>query len=71
MSPDEPWQGTIVEAPDMVEVNGVYWLAYAANWFNQPAYGIGVAWCAGPSGPCADVLGPPPAQLQRPGVGSR
>ena len=55
MSPDEPWQGTVIEAPDMVEVNGVYWLAYAANWFNQPAYGIGVAWCPGPSGPCADV----------------
>ena len=54
MSPDEPWQGTVIEAPDMIEVNGVYWLAYAANWFNQPAYGIGVAWCAGPSGPCAD-----------------
>jgi GH43 family beta-xylosidase len=55
MKPDEPWQGTVIEAPDMVEVNGVYWLAYAANWFNQPAYGIGVAWCAGPAGPCADV----------------
>jgi len=55
MKPDEPWEGTVIEAPDMVEVNGVYWLAYAANWFNQPAYGIGVAWCAGPSGPCADV----------------
>jgi hypothetical protein len=55
MSTDEPWQGTVIEAPDMIEVNGVYWLAYAANWFNQPAYGIGVAWCAGPSGPCADV----------------
>jgi len=59
MSPDEPWQGTVIEAPDMIEVNGVYWLAYAANWFNQPAYGIGVAWCAGPSGPCADVSNHP------------
>ena len=54
MSPDEAWQGTIVEAPDMVEVNGTYWLLYSANWFNQPAYGIGVAFCAGPAGPCAD-----------------
>ncbi len=71
MSPDEAWQGTIVEAPDMVEVNGVYWLTYAANWFNQPAYGIGVAWCVGPSGPCADVSTKPligsNAQGQGPG----
>ena len=71
MSPDEAWQGTIVEAPDMVEVNGVYWLTYAANWFNQPAYGIGVAWCVGPSGPCADVSPQPligsNAQGQGPG----
>jgi len=59
MKPDEPWQGTVIEAPDMVEVNGVYWLAYAANWFNQPAYGIGVAWCKGPLGPCADLSNQP------------
>ncbi len=59
MQPDEPWQGTVIEAPDMVEVNGVYWLAYAANWFNQPAYGIGVAWCKGPLGPCADLSNQP------------
>ena len=59
MSPDEPWQGTIVEAPDMVHVNGVYWLLYSGNWFNQPAYGIGVAFCAGPAGPCADTSDQP------------
>ncbi len=71
MRPDEPWQSTVVEAPDMVEVNGVYWMTYAANWFNQPAYGIGVAWCAGPSGPCADLSDQPlissNAQGQGPG----
>ena len=71
MSPDEPWQSTVIEAPDMIEVNGVYWLAYAANWFNQPAYGVGVAWCAGPSGPCADLTDQPlissNAQGQGPG----
>jgi hypothetical protein len=52
--PDEPWQGTIVEAPQMVLVQGRYWLFFSANWFNQPAYGIGVASCAGPTGPCDD-----------------
>ena len=55
MSPDEPWQGTIVEAPDMVQVGGTYWVFYSGNWFNQPAYGIGAARCAGPEGPCSDT----------------
>jgi Glycosyl hydrolases family 43 len=59
MGPDEPWQGTIIEAPDMVEVNGTYWVVYSGNWFNQPAYAIGAARCAGPSGPCADTTAHP------------
>ena len=37
LSPDRPWQGTIVEAPDMVEVDGAYWVVYSANWYNGPA----------------------------------
>jgi hypothetical protein len=54
LTPDEGWQGTIVEAPDLVEVDGVYWIVYSANWYNQPSYAIGVARCAGPAGPCRD-----------------
>jgi len=54
MGPDRPWQGTVVEAPDMVEVDGTYWVVYSANWYNQPAYAIGAARCVGPAGPCAD-----------------
>jgi hypothetical protein len=59
MGPDEPWQGTIVEAPDMVQVGRTYWLVYSGNWFNQPDYAIGAARCAGPSGPCADISNRP------------
>ena len=59
MGPDEPWQGTIVEAPDMVEVDGDYWVFYSGNWFNQPTYAIGAARCAGPPGPCADIVSLP------------
>ena len=59
MAPDRPWQGTIVEAPDMVEVDGAYWVVYSANWYNSPDYAVGAARCAGPAGPCAD-LGPTP-----------
>ncbi len=55
MHPDEPWQGTIVEAPDMVRAGGTYWVLYSGNWFNQPAYGVGAARCAEPQGPCADT----------------
>jgi beta-xylosidase len=55
LSPDEPWQGTIVEAPDMVEVDGAYWVFYSANWFNQPEYAVGAARCEGPAGPCRDI----------------
>lgn len=55
LQPDEPWQGTIVEAPDLETVGGQDWLFYSGNWFNQPAYAIGAAHCAGPAGPCGDT----------------
>jgi beta-xylosidase len=55
LRPDEPWQGTIVEAPDLVRVHRSYWLIYSGNWFNQPDYAIGAARCRGPAGPCADT----------------
>jgi len=53
--PDEPWQGSIVEAPDMVVAHGAYWLFYSGGWFNQNAYAVGAAKCASPLGPCADT----------------
>jgi hypothetical protein len=52
MTADLPWEGRIVESPDMVDAGGHYWLFFSGNWFNEPAYGIGVAECAGPEGPC-------------------
>jgi GH43 family beta-xylosidase len=74
MQPDERWQGTIVEAPDLVDVDGVYWVFYSGNWFNEPAYAIGAARCAGPAGPCADSSPLPllasDAQGQGPGEAS-
>ena len=53
--PDAPWQGHIVEAPQLVLVRGTYYLFYSGGWFNQPGYSVGVARCAGPLGPCMDV----------------
>jgi beta-xylosidase len=55
LEPDEAWQGTIVEAPQVVKVDGAYWVFYSGNWFNQPAYAMGAARCAGPAGPCSDT----------------
>jgi beta-xylosidase len=49
----QPWEGRIVEAPQMIEAAGRLWLFYSANWFNQPAYAIGVAECETPAGPCS------------------
>jgi beta-xylosidase len=54
-APDEAWQGRIVEAPDLFELHGTYYLFYSGNWFNQDDYAIGVARCSGPRGPCADT----------------
>jgi hypothetical protein len=59
LAPDRPWQGTIVEAPDMILAGGAYWVVYSANWYNSADYAIGAARCAGPAGPCADT-GPAP-----------
>lgn len=56
---DQPWEGRIVEAPQMVRAAGRHWLFYSGNWFNQPAYGIGVAECDGPAGPCHKFLDRP------------
>ena len=67
--PDRPWQGTIVESPDMVDVGGTDWLFYSASWFNQPGYAIGAARCAGPAGPCADVAAGPLVASNAQGIG--
>jgi GH43 family beta-xylosidase len=55
LSPSQRWEGTIVESPDMIEAWGVYWLFFSANWYDSTLYGIGVAACETPLGPCADT----------------
>lgn len=49
---DQAWEFPHVEAPSMVGVDGVYWLAYSGNWWNQAAYGVGLARCESVVGPC-------------------
>jgi len=72
---DRAWQQTLIEAPDMVTVGGRTWLFYSAGGgFWAADYAIGVARCAGPLGPCADVRDTPllasNAQGQGPGESS-
>jgi beta-xylosidase len=59
MEVDQSWEGRIVEAPQMVLLEGEYWMFYSGNWFNQPAYALGVARCEGPAGPCTKPLDGP------------
>jgi hypothetical protein len=56
--PDQPWEGTIAEAPAVIEVWGTYWLFFSANWYNTDAYAIGVASCQTAFGPCTDPTPP-------------
>ena len=38
----------------MVEAWGTYWLIFSGNWFDSASYGVGVAACESPLGPCSD-----------------
>ena len=69
LGPSQPWEGTIVEAPDMVEAWGTYWLFFSANWYYSTSYGIGVAACETPFGPCSDVSPKPFIGSNRQGLG--
>lgn len=55
----QPWEGTVVEAPQMVRRGGRYYLFFSGNVSGGTANGIGVAPCRGPGGPCAnEATGP-------------
>ncbi len=56
---DQDWEYPHVEAPSMRLVDGTYWLAYSGNWYNQAAYGIGLARCTSAVGPCEKPFGGP------------
>ncbi|MBV8463033.1 MAG: family 43 glycosylhydrolase, partial [Acidimicrobiales bacterium] len=67
LTPDQGWQAGTVEAPDLVAAGGRYFLFYSGNDWNSANYAVGVALCAGPSGPCRDVS-PTPVLAGGPGV---
>lgn len=52
---DRPWEGKVVEAPQMVRTPAGWRLFYSANDYGGRAYAVGYARCAGPLGPCQDA----------------
>jgi beta-xylosidase len=57
--PVHPWESGTVEAPDLVEANGHYFLFFSGNEWNSAKYAVGVAVCTGPLGPCLDSSAQP------------
>ncbi len=54
LTPDQPWESGTVEAPDLVATGGHDYLFFSGNNWNSAGYGVGVATCTGPLGPCTD-----------------
>jgi beta-xylosidase len=52
---DKPWEGNLVEAPQMLKHDGRYYLFYSANFYGDASYNTGYAVCKGPLGPCTDA----------------
>lgn len=49
---DQAWEGSVVEAPSMVQVGDTWYLFYSGNDWNSAEYATGYAECSSPSGPC-------------------
>jgi hypothetical protein len=54
LTDDQPWQDGIVENPAMVASGGALYLFYSGGYFSSSGYGVGVATCTSPLGPCRD-----------------
>jgi hypothetical protein len=50
--PNQAWEAGVVEAPDLVEIAGRYFLFFSGNNWNTSNYAVGVTTCSGPLGPC-------------------
>jgi hypothetical protein len=49
---DLPWEGPVIEAPQMVHVGNRYLLFFSGNISEGSNSGVGLALCQGPGGPC-------------------
>jgi GH43 family beta-xylosidase len=48
---DQPWEGSVVEAPFMVQQGSTYYLFYSGNSYANASYAVGVAQGPTPMGP--------------------
>ena len=55
LAADQPWEGRVIEAPQMLRRDGRHRLFYAANDYGGGDYAIGYADCDSPRGPCRDA----------------
>ena len=58
LTPDQDWEGGLIEAPSMTSLDGNLVLAYSANAWDSANYAVGAATCEGPLGPCSKLDGP-------------
>jgi arabinan endo-1,5-alpha-L-arabinosidase len=56
---DRAWEGSVVEAPSMVEHDGRYFLFYSGNEWDSRQYATGYAVCDTVRGPCTKPLDRP------------
>jgi beta-xylosidase len=55
---DQLWEGSLIEAPFVVEASGTYWLFYSANAYDSADYAVGVAKASSPTGPFVKLPDP-------------
>jgi len=46
---DLPWEGNVVEAPEVMKRDGEYYLFYGGNYYGDGSYGLGVARSTSPT----------------------
>ncbi len=63
---DQPWEGKVVEAPEVVKKGGSYYLYYSGNYYGDGSYALGVARSTSPTGPFTKA--PSPVLVSRGGA---
>lgn len=56
---DKPWEGNVIEAPNMLKHGASYYLFYSANDYASARYATGYARCSTPLGPCVKAADSP------------
>ncbi len=59
LGPSQAWEHGWTEAPDMFWLDGQRYLFYSGSDWKTATYGIGVADCSGPLGPCSKPVDRP------------